>query len=178
MGVLSLFGEAVPLPHAEPVLLVGYYERKVPKLRALTYQGVSPHRHIVLSTRKPALYLRLCLSGHRALKQSHPDSQRSQKSRKRVIMLVGKYLGRRHQTGLAAVQKGEITACRRHCGLTGADISQNQPVHRNIPAHIRKTFLYRSFLSVGQLKRQRGVIAGNRLVTQCISGEAAVFLPH
>src|SRR5258708_5517535 len=73
-------------------------------------------------------------------------------------MLIGQYLGRRHDTGLETVVNGYQHAHEGHYGFAAAYIALQQAVHLYAALGILPYFLQYLFLRIGEAERQLMVI--------------------
>ena len=97
------------------------------------------------------------------LRASEPrggDAQRLQPAQEFAEVLLGQYLGGRHQCALpAGVHANGCGQCR-HYGLARADIPLQQAVHGDAPRHVGGNLGTHALLGGSQCKRQLGQECG------------------
>ncbi len=154
MRLFVLACQCRALVHPEALLLVGHHQPRRGKLHSVGYQRVSAYYYIEpelgLNRGQRLINPALLCGRRRTDQQLAADAEPGKERCQILIMLPGKYLGRSHQGRLTpALYRNKH--CRRSTNsLPAADVSYNNPPHRNIALHVGSDFVYNTKLGTRQ----------------------------
>ena len=142
------------LRHTEPMLLIRDNGTQPVELHTLLNERVRAHDHLRRASLDSGQCRTFLRGSHRAGEQRARDAQLVQHRGKRLRMLRGEDFGRRHESRLPAVLRGQRTQSGRYHCLARADITLHQPVHRPSGGTVRRDLHDRTPLCTGRRKRQ------------------------
>ena len=154
-GVSPLAESAARCCHAEAVLLVRNDRAQPVKGHALLDERVRADHDLRRAGFDCGERGPLLRRGHRAGEQGAGNAQPAQQGGERFRVLDGEDLGRRHESGLPAVLRGQRAQRRRHDRLARADVALHQPVHRPAGGAVRRDLPDRAALRARGGERQR-----------------------
>ena len=141
-------GERLALLDAESVLLVDDGDGKVAELDSLLDERVRADDDVRAEEGRPVALARS------TREQAAADADLRAQVGDRRVVLLGERLGRRHHRALAAVLDGPQERVQRDDGLAGADVSLQQPLHRNGAGEVVVDLADRLLLIRRQRERQ------------------------
>ncbi len=145
--------EGVALLHAEAVLLVDDQQRQAGELDVLLQQRVRADHEAGRAARDPLERGPPLLCAQRRGQQLG-RGEHAGEPRRRLGVLHGKRLGRRHERALEAGLRRPHEAVERHDRLARAHVALQQPAHRDRAREVRVQLVERLKLVRGQFERQ------------------------
>ena len=142
------------LRHTEPMLLIRDNGTQPVELHTLLNERVRAHDHLRRTGLDGGQCCTFLRGSHRAGEQRARDAQLIQHGCKRLRVLRSEDFGRRHESRLPAVLRGQRTQSGRYHCLARADIALHQPVHRPSGGAVCRNLHNRTPLCAGRRKRQ------------------------
>ena len=140
------------LHHTETVLLIYHHKPHIGELHIILEYSVRTHKNIHRAVGKPLKNCRPILLLCAAREQFHTHRKPGEHTRYSGKMLLGKYLCRRHKTGLVAIILGKKHREKRDKGFSATNIALHKAVHLSRGIHIAAYLLHHPLLCPGEFK--------------------------